>query len=90
MKSSPPISLNDNWINLKSDETFNSYDGESNKDESGSWSYSLNDKKLYINSDSGEKNDSEWFIHTTNDTLIFNEKKLLNNQGLSLRAIRIK
>ena len=69
------IDLNDNWMHLKSDGTFNSYDGDSDKKEKGKWTYSVSEKVLYIDGDLSNSDDSEWIMSFKNDTLFFSAKK---------------
>jgi hypothetical protein len=80
------IKLNDNWMDLKSDGTFSSYDGNSNKKENGKWVYSEKEKVLSIDDASGNNDDSEWILLIKADTLIFTAKK----GNLYLIAKRIK
>lgn len=69
------IELNDNWMHLKSDGTFNSHDGDSDKNENGKWTYIENEKVLYIDDGSGNSDGSEWILSFKSDTLIFSAKK---------------
>lgn len=75
--------LNENWIHLKSDKTFKSYDGELKKNESGTWTYQVKEKRLFIE---GEKGDSQWTLSMKNDTLIF--KSTSNNLYLVAKKIQ--
>ena len=65
------IDIPENWIHLKSDGTFESYDGTLKKNESGKWTYQFKEKKLFIDDDEGEDKDSKWALSMKNDTLIF-------------------
>ncbi len=62
--------LNDNWMHLKQDRTFESYDGNLKKKETGVWKYESSQKRLFIDG-AGDKNDSEWRLSVKNDTLFF-------------------
>lgn len=64
------IDLDENWMHLKSNGTFNSYDRISKKSESVKWTYQFKEKKLFIDS-KGEEEDSEWILLARNDTLFF-------------------
>ena len=64
------IALHENWIHFKSDGTFNSYDGDLKKNESGKWTYQSKVKSLFIDGE-GEKGDSQWTLSMKKDTLIF-------------------
>jgi hypothetical protein len=65
--------LVENWINLKNNGTFESYDGEFKKQENGKWLYSSEDKVLLIDGE-GEEGDSEWILNFKNDSLVFHSK----------------
>ncbi|MEQ9232393.1 MAG: hypothetical protein RIF46_17055 [Cyclobacteriaceae bacterium] len=80
------MDLNNNWIQLNSDDGFVSYDGNSGKSEAGNWIYYPAEKTLSINESNGEESgESSWKLMMRNDTLIFSstEKKLY------LKAIRL-
>lgn len=64
------IPLQENWIHLKPNGTFESYDGYLKKNEKGTWKYESKNKKLFIDAP-GDKNDSDWRIELKNDTLYF-------------------
>jgi len=78
--------LKNNWIHLKKDGEFDSYDGDSDKSEAGKWGYNPKDKLLYIYSNTDEEDDSKWILSMRNDTLIFSS----NENDLSLKAIKIE
>ncbi len=64
------MDLNDNWMHLKSNGTFESYDGNLKKNESGQWRYQSEAKRLFIDGE-GENAESEWALSLKNDTLFF-------------------
>ncbi|MGK0446886.1 MAG: hypothetical protein ACJA2M_000655 [Polaribacter sp.] len=64
------VDLMENWMHLKKNGTFESYDGELKKVEYGKWEYQSKDKKLFIDG-VGEDGDSQWSLSLRNDTLIF-------------------
>ena len=64
------IELTENWMHLKSNGIFESYDGGLKKNESGTWSYQLENKILAIDGE-GKAGDSQWKLSMKNDTLIF-------------------
>jgi hypothetical protein len=64
------IDLMENWIHLKSNGTFESYDGGIKKIEHGKWEYQPRGKKLFIDG-TGDEGDSQWSLSIKNDTLIF-------------------
>lgn len=64
------IDLMENWMHLKSNGTFESYDGELKKIEHGKWEYESIEKKLFIDG-TGDEGDSHWRLSLRNDTLIF-------------------
>ena len=64
------VDLIDNWMHLKSNGTFESYDGTLKKSENGRWTYNLKEKTLFVDG-AGEGSDSEWILSTANDTLFF-------------------
>jgi len=64
------IDLIDNWMHLKSNGTFESYDGELKKIERGKWTYQPEEKILFIDG-VGKEGDSYWSLSIKNDTLIF-------------------
>lgn len=64
------IDLKENWMHLKNNGTFESYDGELKKIEQGKWKYQSKGKKLFIDG-VGENDDSHWSLSMRNDTLIF-------------------
>ena len=77
--------LIENWMHLKSNGTFESYDGNSNKSENGTWTYQLKVKRLLIDGE-GETGDSQWNLTMKNDTLIFHS----TSDNLRLIAIKIE
>jgi len=77
--------LDNNWIHLKDDGRFVSYDGDSNKSENGNWEYDPKGKVLYIKGNTGEK-DSKWILLMKNDTLTFSS----NENNLYLIAVEMK
>lgn len=64
------IDLMENWMHLKSDGTFESYDGASKKTEQGIWEYQSKEKIISIDGQ-GEDGKSHWSLSMKNDTLIF-------------------
>ncbi len=64
------IDLTENWIYLKNNGTFESYDGNLKKNEIGKWTYQLKEKRLFLDGE-GENADSEWILSMQNDTLFF-------------------
>lgn len=64
------IDLMENWMHLKSNGTFESYNGELKKIERGKWEYKSKEKILVIDGP-GEEGDSQWILSIRNDTLIF-------------------
>ncbi len=64
------INLIDNWIQLKKDRTFESYDGSLKKSERGKWTYRSDEKRLFIVGNGATAN-SEWILSIKNDTLFF-------------------
>ncbi len=70
---------------LKSNGTFDSYDGSLKKNGNGKWTYDSNKKILAIDSD-GDEGDSEWVLSTSNDTLFFHS----TSANLYLIAKKIK
>ena len=62
--------LKENWIQLKSNGTFTSYDGELNKTESGFWKHDNKTNDLLID-DEEDAGDSSWNLEMRNDSLIF-------------------
>lgn len=70
VKNNESVELVENWMHLKSNGTFESYDGTLKKSESGKWTYQFKGKKLFIDGE-GEEGDSEWILSTRNDTLFF-------------------
>jgi hypothetical protein len=70
VENNKSIDLIENWMHLKSNGTFESYDGSLKKNESGKWTYQVEEKRLFIDSE-GEKADSEWTLSIKNDTLFF-------------------
>lgn len=78
------IDLIENWMHLKSNGTFNSYDGTLKKNETGKWTYQLKEKILLIDGE-GEEGDSEWILSTKNDTLFFHSTS--NNLFLIAKKI---
>ena len=70
VENNTSINLNENWMHLKNDGTFKSYDGDWKKTEIGKWEYEINDKKIFIDGN-GEEGDSFWYLTIKQDTLIF-------------------
>lgn len=70
VENNESIDLVENWIHLKSDGTFESYDGELKKIEHGQWKYQFKERKLFIEG-TGLDSDSQWNLFKKNDTLIF-------------------
>ncbi len=68
------LKLEENWMHLKADGTFDSYDGAINKSETGTWNFHPKSKKLTIEGNSGKEDDSEWILSVRNDTLFFSSK----------------
>ncbi len=62
--------LNENWMHLKSNGSFESYDGDLKRLEHGNWKYHAEGKRLLIDGE-GESGDSQWDLSVRNDTLIF-------------------
>ena len=67
VENNESINLIENWIHLKNNGTFESYDGNLKKSESGKWAYQFKEKKLFLDSEE----DSQWTLSMKNDTLIF-------------------
>lgn len=74
VKNDDSVALNENWIHLKRDGTFESYDGDLEKEESGKWTYQNEERKVFIDGE-GETGDSQWNLSRRNDTLIFESKR---------------
>lgn len=70
VENNKSIDLIDNWMHLKSNGTFESYDGILKKNEIGKWTYQSEEKRLFIDGE-GEETDSEWTLLIKNDTLFF-------------------
>lgn len=70
VENNKSIDLIENWMHLKNDGTFESYDGDLKKMEYGTWNYTPKDKRLFIDA-KGETGDSHWNLSIKNDTLIF-------------------
>ncbi len=85
LEQNESVDLPDNWMHLKDDGTFESYDGNEKKNERGSWTFNSEENKLLIDGE-GEQADSEWILSLRNDTLIFHSEA--NN--LNLIAIEIE
>ena len=64
------IDLMENWMHLKEDGSFESYDGALKKKESGKWTYTSETKQLFIDGE-GNKGDSHWRLSLQTDTLLF-------------------
>ncbi|MDF1697581.1 MAG: hypothetical protein P1U56_17180 [Saprospiraceae bacterium] len=62
--------IKETWMQLKSDGSFESYDGELGKHEKGKWKYKKASNTLIINGSDGEN--SHWNLSLENDTLYFN------------------
>ena len=73
-------------MHLKADGSFDSYDGDSDKRETGNWEYEPKEKLLNIIGNAGDEDNSKWILLMRNDTLIFSSSE--NN--LSLKAIKMK
>ena len=84
VENNTPVSLKDNWMYLKPDGTFDSFDGDLGKHESGLWTYQSKSQTLLIDGN-GEDGDSEWRISTKNDTLFFHA----TSGNLYLTAIKM-
>ncbi|MBO3700205.1 hypothetical protein [Roseivirga sp. E12] len=80
------IVLKNNWMHLKEDGSFDSYDGDSDKSETGNWEYEPKEKLLNIIGNAGDEDNSKWILLMRNDTLIFTSSE--NN--LELKAIKMK
>lgn len=78
--------LKNNWMHLKDDGSFDSYDGDSDKSETGNWEYEPKEKILNINGNVGEEDNSKWILLMRNDTLIFSS----NENNLYLKAIKME
>ncbi len=78
--------LKNNWMHLKNDGSFYSYDGDSDKSETGNWEYKTEEKILKINGNAVEEDNSEWILFLSNDTLIFSSIE----NDLYLKAVKIK
>ncbi len=70
VENNESIDLIENWMLLKTDGTFESYDGNLKKHESGKWIYQASTKTLLIEGET-ESGDSRWNLSISNDTLIF-------------------
>ena len=70
IENNESISLQENWIHLMPNGSFESFDGALNKKEYGNWIYESKSKNLFIDG-AGEKNDSEWQLEFKKDTLFF-------------------
>lgn len=70
VENNESIPLIENWIHLKGNGTFESYDGDLEKSEHGKWRYSFKEKRLFIDAE-GENADSNWRLSSRNDTLFF-------------------
>ena len=46
VENNKTVELVENWIHIKSDGTFESYDGNLKKNESGTWTYQFERKKI--------------------------------------------
>ena len=68
------LELEDNWMHLKADGTFESYDGAISKKETGIWIFHPKHKSLIIDGSSEKEDDSEWMLSVRNDTLFFSSK----------------
>ncbi len=79
------ITLNNNWMHLKNDGRFDSYDGDSDKSEMGNWEYDSGSKTLHINGNS-ENDDSKWVLSMRSDTLLFSSPE----GDFYLEAVRLK
>ncbi len=67
VENNKSMNLIENWIHLKNNGTFESYDGNLKKNESGKWTYQFKEKKLFLDSEE----DSQWTLSMKKDTLIF-------------------
>ena len=79
------IQLADNWMHLKGDLTFVSYDGMEQKEEVGFWSYTPDDNILIIDG-AGDDDDSQWTLSMNQDTLFFHA----TSEDLLLMAIPLE
>lgn len=77
--------LIENWMHLKNNGTFESYDGSLKKNESGKWTYQLKENRLFIDG-VGEESDSEWILSMKNDTLFFQSL----SENIYLKAVKIE
>lgn len=85
VENNKSIDLIENWMHLKNDGTFESYDGHVKKMEYGTWSYTPEDKRLFIDAN-GEAGDSQWNLSIKNDTLIF--KSTTDNVSLISKKVK--
>ena len=85
IENNKSIDLTENWIHLKNNGTFESYDGNLKKKEHGKWTYQFREKELFIDGEE-EKTDSEWTLSMKNDTLFFYS----TSENLYLIAKKIK
>ena len=85
VENNKSIDLIENWIHLKSNGTFQSYDGNLKKSERGKWTYLFDEKRLFIDGE-GETGDSHWNLSMKNDTLIFHS----TSDNLYLIAKKLK
>jgi len=85
VENNKSIDLFENWIHLKSNGIFESYDGNLKKNENGKWTYQFGEKRLFIDGE-GERADSEWILSIKNDTLFFHSA----SDNLYLIAKKVK
>jgi len=85
VENNESVDLIENWMHLKRNGTFKSYDGSVKKSESGKWTYQFKENRLFIDGE-GEKADSEWNLSIKNDTLFFHS----TSDNLYLVAKKIK
>ena len=70
VENNQSVDLIENWMHLKPNGTYDSYDKTSKKSESGKWTYKPKEQTLLIDGE-GEEGDSQWTLTTKNDTLYF-------------------
>ncbi len=85
VENNASVDLIDNWMHLKSNGTFESYDGDLKKHEKGRWTYQLDEKRLFIDGE-GDTGDSQWDLSIKNDTLLFHS--ITNNLYLIAKKLK--
>ncbi|MEM7552111.1 MAG: hypothetical protein AAF363_20675 [Bacteroidota bacterium] len=85
VENNKSIDLIDNWIRLNSNGTFESYDRDLKKNETGKWTYQSEEKRLFIDGE-GEETDSEWTLSIKEDTLFFHSTS--NNSYLIAKKVK--